>query len=201
MNLLIVGGFLGSGKTSLILGLARHIVAKCDIAGGKVPLVIIENEIGQISIDDKVLERGGYEVRGLFAGCVCCTLTAGLNEYLAEIRGEFAPEWVIIEATGLAYPYKISDAIEGFLHIVPTIAVVVDAQRWAKLSVAVEPLMDGQIRNASALLLNKRDLVDAATLQKAKDEIANINPRAALFEVSAQEGIDESVWEAILNAH
>ena len=70
MKILLVGGFLGSGKTSFILKLAHHMIEDLGIAN----IVILENEIGAISVDDQVLKVSGYQVKGLFAGCVCFTL-------------------------------------------------------------------------------------------------------------------------------
>lgn len=77
MNVLLFGGFVGSGKTSLILSLAKYILATKvgetateGISDGKPSLVIIENEVGETSIDDKILKAQGLRVRELFSGCI-----------------------------------------------------------------------------------------------------------------------------------
>ncbi len=71
MNFLIIGGFLGSGKTSLLLQLASYMREKLGIE----KTVILENEIGEVGIDDRVLSGAGCNVRSIFAGCVCCTIS------------------------------------------------------------------------------------------------------------------------------
>ena len=101
MKILLIGGFLGSGKTSFILKLAHHMIEDLGIAN----IVILENEIGEISVDDKVLGAAGYEVRGLFAGCVCCTLAGELPSSIRQIERELNPDWLIMEATGVDLPY------------------------------------------------------------------------------------------------
>ena len=64
VNLLVVAGFLGSGKTTLILSLARQLAA----VGYKV--AIVENEVGEIGIDGALIRRAGLTVRELFNGCI-----------------------------------------------------------------------------------------------------------------------------------
>ena len=103
MKILLVGGFLGSGKTSFILKLAHHMIEDLGIAN----IVILENEIGEISVDDKVLKGSGYQVKGLFAGCVCCTLAGELPSTVRQIERDIHPDWIIMEATGVAFPYSL----------------------------------------------------------------------------------------------
>ena len=67
MNFLVVGGFLGSGKTSFILRLAHHMIDDLGIE----KIVILENEIGEIGVDDQVLRGAGYEVKGMFSVLSC----------------------------------------------------------------------------------------------------------------------------------
>jgi G3E family GTPase len=76
MNVLLFGGFLGSGKTSIILQVAKYLAegfSTQQLASGKLSLVIIENEVGETGIDDKILKAEGLNVRELIAGCICST--------------------------------------------------------------------------------------------------------------------------------
>lgn len=77
MKAIILGGFLGSGKTSIILQLAKY-VTETTHTSDKTSTVIIENEIGETGIDDKVLASQGFEVKNLNAGCICCTMVSDL---------------------------------------------------------------------------------------------------------------------------
>ena len=199
MKVLIFGGFLGSGKTSLILQLAKYLVAHSDRTTGKTPLVIIENEIGDIGIDDKAISAGGYEVKGLFSGCICCTLVSDLTVCIKDVTEKLQPEWVIIEATGLAYPQNISETILKYTDFPVSVTIVADAQRWEDLNEVLEPLITGQVKNAANVLFNKIDLSSDEMIKTAIDGIMKINPNGRLFKVCATKDVDESVWEAIAN--
>ncbi|MBO6010916.1 MAG: hypothetical protein J6P71_03850 [Oscillospiraceae bacterium] len=82
MKVLLLGGFLGSGKTSVLLRLAQYLVSRGE-GGSKV--MIIENEIGEVGVDDKLLKSQGLQVRELFAGCACCSGGADLINDIAYI--------------------------------------------------------------------------------------------------------------------
>ncbi len=83
MNLIIIAGFLGSGKTTVLLNIARSL------ADGGLKVAVIENEVGKIGIDDKVLaEEGIVNLRKLFSGCVCCQLRVDL---LSNHFNQFTP--------------------------------------------------------------------------------------------------------------
>ena len=80
MKLYVVGGFFGSGKTTLILRLARWLCLE-----KKQRLVIVQNEIGKIGIDDQLLKSAGLDVSPLLGGCICCDMQTGLVSALRKI--------------------------------------------------------------------------------------------------------------------
>jgi G3E family GTPase len=199
MNLIIFGGFLGSGKTSLILSLAHHIVEH-EKSFDKPELVIIENEIGDTSIDDKVLKAGGYSVRNLFSGCICCTLSVDLVTTLNDIAKNINPKWVIVECTGLAYPGMVVDTLKKYgesFEGIRTITVV-DAERWEMLSDITPVLVETQVKDGDIVLVNKIDLVSEDELDDIEKDIERLNPRAGVFKLSADEGVDEGVLSEVL---
>ena len=112
MRIIILGGFLGSGKTSVLLQLARHLVKRERATSGGVKVAIIENEVGDVGIDDKVLVNEGFSVKNLFAGCACCSLAGELVYSIRMIQKELNPEWLIIEATGIAHPGSMRETIK-----------------------------------------------------------------------------------------
>lgn len=197
MKLIIFGGFLGAGKTSLILSLAHYLVEQ--EKAEKPELVIIENEVGEVGIDDKVLETGGFEVKELFAGCVCCTLSASLTLTVRQIKENIDPKWVIIEATGLAYPGNILKTIlrhnEGIEWT--RVVTVVDAQRWEEFYEATPLLIRYQVEDGHVILLNKVDLVTPEVLKKVETQVAEINPQAPIYPVSAKD-VDANLWEKVV---
>jgi G3E family GTPase len=164
-----------------------------------VTVAILENEIGKVSVDGSTLRAQGIEVRDLFAGCVCCTLTGELASAVREIEAEVMPDWLIVEATGLAFPDRTADLIREYatnLEVLKII-VLVDAEHFLILDRMV-PLISGQPCFADILLLNKVDLVEDAIRQKTVDRLREINSEAQLFEIVAIEQLPDTLWQEVL---
>ncbi len=198
MKVIILGGFLGSGKTSVLLQLAKHIVGDQPVDAAKV--VILENEIGEISVDDSLLKNNGYAVTNMFSGCVCCTMSGELILNLHKIRDDFSPELVIMEATGVAFPDNIRTTINQSLpELEVSVTCITDAKRWLRLLRPMELLLEGQLEAADIILINKIDLVDSPTLAAVEASIRTFNSRAEFFKISAAQAIDPIILGTILN--
>ena len=195
MKILLVGGFLGSGKTSFILKLAHHMIEDLGIAN----IVILENEIGEISVDDKVLAGSGYQVKGLFAGCVCCTLAGELPSTVRQIERDINPDWIIMEATGVAFPYNIKENVEGSLGIHCKIVCLTDAQRWKRLFRAMDHLFRYQLMEADVVLVNKIDLVDQEAVDKVIEDVRGLNETAVIVPTCANEAIPIELIDRIMS--
>lgn len=191
-RIILFSGFVGSGKTSLLLEFAEYL----NHQNSEVKLAIVENEIGDVGIDDQMIQARGYDVRGLFAGCICCTMVTDLIDCIGDLMSKNL-DWIIIEATGLAQPKNIAEKIEKHHHIRPLIVVVVDPVRWEKLIQVVTPLLTGQISEAGIILINKTDAVTAERLNAVELQIRAIHPTAAIHQVSTIIGGNEMVWEQI----
>lgn len=197
MKILILGGFLGSGKTSVILQLAKYVVGKTTEDATKV--VILENEIGEVSIDDKVLSDGGYEVANMFSGCICCTMSGELVIGIHNIMRDFNPELIIMEATGVAYPHNIRETItQSMPDVECVVTCVTDAKRWKRLIRPMEMLLKDQLTAADVILINKVDMVDGDTLAEVETSIKTFNDYANFFNISAAEQIETKVFDAML---
>jgi G3E family GTPase len=197
MNVIILGGFLGSGKTSIILQLARHLIGDTSTDATKV--VILENEIGEVSVDDQVLANNGYAVENLFSGCVCCTMSGELILGLHQIIRDFNPEVIIMEASGVAFPENIRKTISRSLpELSCRITCVADAKRWQRLLLPMEMLLKDQLDAADVILINKIDTVDVDTLLAVEASIRNFNNSAQFFKLSASQTIDPEIFEAML---
>lgn len=159
MKVLIFGGFLGSGKTTIIRNLIQTI--RESKAG---TIAVIENEIGQFGVDNLVMGEADVKVRALTGGCVCCQITGNLIAAMKEIDAEFHPDWLVIELSGIAYLSGIKKNI--FTHTsefsqLYTIAVV-DASRWRRLLRAAELLIRNQVCDSDLMIVNKCDLNENA---------------------------------------
>ncbi len=194
MRILIVGGFLGSGKTSVILNIAREYVKTTE--KGKV--VIIENEIGEVGVDDKLLSAAGLKVKNLFSGCVCCSLAGDIVLTLDNVAKEIKPEMVIIEASGVGFPFNIKENIQNALGLESSIISVVDAQRWERLQLPLGTMLEHQLKDTNHLLINKIDLVDEKTVAIVCEQALAFCKDAEPHKISVVEGIDSGTINSII---
>jgi G3E family GTPase len=197
MKILLIGGFLGSGKTSILLQLAKYLIAKERKPDG-ISVMIIENEIGDVGVDDKLLKSQGLEVKDLFAGCACCTSGGELLSDINKIKNEIDPNWIIIEATGVAYPRQIKESVETYFQVPVKILALADASRWKRLKNAMSGLLEAQMDVADCILINKVDLVDEETADKVAEDIRAFNGSADIRKVTGIRPIGEDVWQSIV---
>ena len=197
MRIIILGGFLGSGKTSVLLQLARYLVDKEKETASEVKVAIIENEVGDVGIDDKVLSNEGFSVNNLFAGCACCSLSGELVYSIRNIQKELNPGWLIIEATGIAHPGNMQQTIKKGLDRPSYIITIVDAKRWKRLARAMEMMVSGQLEDSSKVLLNKTDLVDGDEVSAVKESIHGYNKSVEIITTNAKEELPAELWEIL----
>jgi G3E family GTPase len=197
MKVLIIGGFLGSGKTSFILQLLQYIIANSK-SDKKYKVVVLENEIGDVGVDDKTLKAGGFQVETMFAGCACCTSSESVPASLVNIKKEIDPDWVVLEATGVAYPQNIQETIALYTKFESRLSAVVDAKRWKRLLAPMAMLIGGQLDRTETIIVNKKDLVDTATLDEVLKSVGSYNSTAKLIPLSSVEQIDSGVFKTVL---
>lgn len=196
MKIIILGGFLGSGKTTIVLQLAQYLVNQTAQKGNQV--IILENEIGQIGIDDMLLKSNGYLVSELFSGCACCTMAGELRGNVRKIQKDINPQWLLIEATGVAYPGNIREALTHIPNVSCLILTLVDCQRFLRLLRPAEALLRGQINECNFLLLTKTDLVSEDEIRKVTEKVRDYNSKAPLWNINGTLPIPEEYWKQIL---
>jgi len=195
LNILIVGGFLGSGKTSLL----RCILRRITDAGETV--AIIENEIGEVGIDDQLISDAGVEVTPLFGGCVCCQISGNLISAVVRIKNEIKPDWLVIEATGLAFLAEIRALFAGYgdPELTTYGVCVIDISRWSRLLRASPALMENQVEGAEIIIVNKTDVKTPED-----SEIASIRALArddvSIIYSSGSDKTGASLWEEMKKA-
>ena len=184
MNLLCIAGFLGSGKTTALLEVARAMVAD------GLRLAVVENEIGEVGIDGEYVRKHGLSVQELFGGCICCTLQSRLVDTLRKVEEQYDPHWVIVEPTGLAAPGDILGPVGELLPDIGATRVLtlVDAVRWEMLVAVVEPLIAAQVHAADVVAINKMDEVTGDALAAVQEDVLRLVSDAPVMAVSATTG-------------
>jgi len=193
MKIIILDGFLGSGKTTFLLQLVPHLVAKTD---GNVayPVVVLENEVSVSDVDTKLLESRKMTVRNLTAGCICCTSSGQMIDSVRQIAEQYAPEYLVIEATGMAYPDMIRQKLLERMDCEILIAALADASRWKKLQMAMPAFVQGQLKDARAIYLNKADLVSQEELHKVTAQIHQLFPDKEIYPICACSDLEEALF-------
>lgn len=184
MKLLVIAGFLGSGKTTLLLAVARRLAS----SGQRI--AIIENEVGKVGIDDRVLEAEGLTVRELYSGCICCSLRGDLVTSLRQLETEQAPDVVILEPSGVAAPGAILEAFKGYPGRLDGLLLLVlaDLPRMERLIGHGMMFFEAGIREAHLVALTKADAAAESLKTASFAEISWLNPHAQVHLLSAQTG-------------
>ena len=176
----IITGFLGSGKTTLINRLVRRPEMN--------RVAVIVNELGDIGIDNELVQTSSEQMMLLNSGCLCCTLRSDLQETLRELfikrrNGEIIDfDRVVIETTGLADPAPvlqtlITDSLLLEHYRLDCVVTLVDAVNApGQLKQFSEPVK--QVALADRLVITKSDLVDGKQLAALTERLKEVNPRA-----------------------
>lgn len=194
MKIILISGFLGSGKTTTILNLARFLVRQ---RGDQVAVLV--NEAGDIPMDGAVLTAGGNRVKEIFAGCVCCQVASSLVEAVREIEAGQDTDYLLIEPSGLADPKRIQTLLARVGQSTWRSIYIMDAPRFELLMKAARPSVTNGLEGASVVLVNKVDQVDASDLVKLGDSIRDIKDDVAVYPVEARQGIPDPIWQQVLD--
>ncbi len=183
----IVTGFLGAGKSTLLNRLLKDPAMK-DAA-------VIVNEFGDVGIDHLLVESSGDSVIELSDGCLCCTMRGDLIDTLAELMdriqtGKLKPlKRIVVETTGLADPAPVMQSVMGHPVLIQNfeldgVVTVVDAANGlATLDAHPESVRQAAV--ADRLVLTKRSLADAGTVERLMARLRALNPRAVITDAES----------------
>ena len=177
LPVIIVSGFLGAGKTTLM----RRLLT----GDHGLRITAIVNDFAALNIDAALLREVTDDTMALANGCMCCSLAGRAAQTLMSVRAlDPMPDLVVIEASGIADPFALSQvalSVPGI--VVDAVIAVADAtmaERWTE-----DYLMKRQITTADLVLLNKTDLVPAQDAACAETAIMRLAPGAQVLRTVA----------------
>ncbi|MFT5098955.1 MAG: G3E family GTPase [Candidatus Azotimanducaceae bacterium] len=155
----ILGGYLGTGKTTLLNHILRN---NQSLDGQPRRIALLINDFGDINIDAQLIESQSDKQINLANGCVCCTLNDGFTDALETLLAlKPQPEHIIVEASGVADVGNLSQYGFGQELKLANVIVVADAEtvREKASDKYVARTIQRQLKTADLLLLNKIDLL------------------------------------------
>jgi G3E family GTPase len=190
MQITQIAGFLGCGKTTLMLELSKRL------AGSRQQRVaLVVNEIGEIPVDGKIIEESGLRVKDIGGGCICCEVASSFAKTLYGLYKEFRPDHVLVEPTGVAVPHQVKLAArmagrDARVSMGPAI-VLFDATRPAELldMEMLGRLVVTQLEDADIIAISKVDSVEQTAMEESRLRIVQVNERAEMISLSSFTGL------------
>ena len=182
----VLTGFLGSGKTTLL----NHILSSTE---HNMKFAVIENEFGDIGIDENILVESSEEsIIEVMNGCICCTVRGDLTELLDEMHDRIKDfDGVLVETTGLADPAPVAQTffvdkrvtdrykLDGIITVVDAKHIIPRIEEEKPEGVENEAVE--QLAFADRILLNKIDLVSEEEIKEVERKIKSINGSAPIL--------------------
>jgi G3E family GTPase len=202
----MIGGFLGAGKTTAMLRLAKHLSARGLRTG------LISNDQSSGLVDTQILRSGGFAVEEIPGGCFCCRFPS-LVQAAEKLTRENRPDVFLAEPVGsctdlvatVSYPLR---RIYGSRYEIAPLSVLVDPHRAARI-LGLEPgrpfsekvvyVYRKQLEEADFIVVNKIDSIVPELRDRLVAALKAAFPRARVFAVSAKDGAGLEAWfDAVL---
>ena len=181
----ILTGFLGSGKTTLLNRILKEDHGQ--------RIAVIENEFGEVGVDNEIIETGDEQIVEMNNGCICCTVRGDLIRILGTLKerrdqGDLKFDRVVIETTGMADPGPVAqtfftDEEIAAYYLLDSIITLVDAKHAPQQLDEFHEAQE-QVGFADRILLSKTDLSKEEDTERLIKRLKKMNPRAPIKRVS-----------------
>ncbi|MDD4691644.1 MAG: GTP-binding protein [Eubacterium aggregans] len=183
-TIILFTGFLGSGKTSLLLKTIDVMIAK------EKKCAIIINEIGDVGIDNREMRHLGYDVWDLFGGCVCCTMKVTLEatiNHLLENNPDL--DYIFFEPSGMAEPESLYPAMEncGYEREEIRNVFILDPMRTGLYRVRLRELFKHSLHLAQAVVINKIDIAPEESVEEALEMVRSEVGQMPVFKLNLKD--------------
>ncbi len=198
----VISGFLGAGKTTLANILLAHYIKAGERA------VYIVNEFGETDTDAELLRSEGFTAVTLPNGCICCTLRTEMTLALHDIIKKLSPDRIVFETSGIFIYDRFEDVlkdefIRNHCRVRRTITVA-DSLNIQKRALLAGSFIENQLKNASTIVVSKLERF-AGDLSKLICDLKAVAPQVALVarpwdergfidDVLSAEADEDRVW-------
>ena len=177
MKVSIIGGATGSGKTTLILKLAKYLNSRGEKIG------VIVQETGEVDYDEKTLTELGIKTREVNSVCIPCSLDTDIRSNLLTIQEEFNPDTVFIEAEETVLPHKLKGDLERMkladVELLPSV-VLVDSPEFETEDDQLTEYVRKQTAGAEIVCMGKIWKDNREHMNAVRKLIEKLNPEAKL---------------------
>ena len=173
----IITGFLGSGKTTLILNLIPQLPKSYKIC-------LVKNEYGDVAVDSQLAKSASISgVKELLNGCICCNLVGQLGDALETLKREIAPDRIVIETSGSAFPATLALEINRLARAtgdfsLDGVIAVIDVENWKGYD-DTSYTAKMQARYTDLIIFNKCELVDERRYEDCLDRVGDLETEIA----------------------
>ena len=172
MQVLIISGFLGAGKTSFIKAMTR--------ATGR-QFVVVENEFGNSNVDSKLLNQDAMKIYELTEGCICCSMNMDFSLSVMTIANTLNPDYIIVEPSGVAMPSRILESLRKISYEnigILSPVVIVDSKNFISQKNFYPEYFNDQLNTAGTVVLSKSENLSREEFSEIYNELGikeNIN--------------------------
>lgn len=170
MEILIISGFLGAGKTTFIKEMAKAT---------KRQYVIIENEFSEFSIDgpllsDDKIDGAALEVRELSEGCICCSGKLDFASTVLTVANTLDPDYLLVEPSGVAFPGRILNNLNKICYerikILDPITIL-DGVNYLSSKTLFKDFFEDQILTAKHIVISKSESFSEDDFKHIKENL------------------------------
>ncbi|KAF1943617.1 cobW-domain-containing protein [Clathrospora elynae] len=188
----IITGFLGSGKTTLILSLIPQLPQPYKLA-------LLKNEYGDVKVDSLLASSQAISgVQELLNGCICCNLVGQLSDALETLANDIVPDRIVIETSGSAFPATLAMEVnrlsrETGRYVLDGVMSVVDVENWKGYE-DTSYTAKMQARYTDLIVLNKWELVSERRLEDVEDAILALEVEPQIPRTKSRKGwVDKDI--------
>lgn len=173
----IITGFLGSGKTTLILNLIPQLPPTYRLA-------LLKNEFGDLAVDSQLASSAAISgVQELLNGCICCNLVGQLGDALDTLRTSVKPDRIIVETSGSAFPATLALEVnrlarESGNYVLDGVIVVIDVENWKGYE-DTSYTAKMQAKYTDLIVLNKWEPVSERKYEECLDRLGDLELQVA----------------------